>query len=177
MQRSILAFAASAAIACAAETSFLASTPQQAPPAPPRSGAVTKPHPGTPRAGGARRGAAKRKTAAKFSPVQRTLQRDANLAGAVMLRLPAGTNLMDVSAGFTDVGQFVAAVNASRILAIPMREFKRRMAGDGMPLLLAIQDLRPKSNYRSAAKRAEEEAAAMIRPEDAALLTLATRKN
>jgi hypothetical protein len=58
-----------------------------------------------------------------------------------------------------------------------MRDFSRRMVGDGMPLLLAIQDLRPRSNYRLDARRAEEEAAAMLGPEDATTLTLAKRQN
>jgi hypothetical protein len=83
---------------------------------------------------------------------------------------------MEVSAGFEDIGQFVAAVNASRTLGIPMHEFKRRMVGDRMPLLLAIQDLRPKSNYRADAMRAEEEARTLIGSTATPALTLAKGK-
>ncbi len=93
-----------------------------------------------------------------------------------MVRLPAGVDLMEVSAGFQNLGQFVAAVNASRTLGIPMRDLKRRMVADRMPLLLALQDIRPKSNYRAAARRAEEEAAAMMAPGQTPTLTLATGK-
>ena len=108
--------------------------------------------------------------------VQIALQHTPTLASAVMVRLPAGVDLMEVSAGFQDLGQFVAAVNASRTLGIPMRDLKRRMVADRMPLLLALQDIRPKSNYRAAARRAEEEAAAMMAPAQAPTLTLATGK-
>jgi hypothetical protein len=111
----------------------------------------------------------------KLSRVQLRLQRDLALAEAVRLRLPSGSQLMEVSAGFDDVAQFVAAVNASRALNIPMREFRRRMVADRMPLLLAIQDIRPKSNYRAAARTAEAEAAEMIASQPPAL-TLANGK-
>jgi hypothetical protein len=50
------------------------------------------------------------------------------------------------------------------------------MVADRMPLLLALQDIRPKSNYRAAARRAEEEAAAMMAPGQTPTLTLATGK-
>jgi hypothetical protein len=84
---------------------------------------------------------------------------------------------MAASAGFGDVGQFVAAVSASRTLEIPFGELRRRMVGDRMPLLLAIQDMRPRSNYRQAARRAEQEAAAMISAGSPPPLTLAKRKS
>jgi hypothetical protein len=144
----------------------------------PRTSPATRPHQPRQRSAGVTRPASRRKIAKPptMSPVQVALQRAPGLAAAVMVRLPAGADLMEVSAGFQDLGQFVAAVNASRTLGIPMRDLRRRMVADKMPLLLALQDIRPRSNYRAAARRAEDEAAAMMAPTDAPALTLANQK-
>jgi hypothetical protein len=173
VQASRLAFAAAVTIMFATETAF-ATQPTPAA-AGHRNSSAAKPHGQAP---APRQPSTRRKPSPspKLTPVQQTLHRDAALAAAVSDRLPPGTNLMEASAGFKDVGQFVAAVNASRSLGIPMPEFRRRIVADGMPLLLAIQDIRPKSNYRVAARRAEEEAAAMIAPATTPPLTLAKRK-
>jgi hypothetical protein len=169
MQR-FVAFAASAGIVLATETAT-ASALRQAPVAPHVVAGVQ-------RAPGGRSGptATTRRRAAqvrKVSVVQERLQRDVVLADAVRQRLPIGTSVIDVSAGFSDVGQFVAAVNASHSLGIPMAELRRRMAGDGMPLLLALQDIRPGSHYRGDATRAEKEAASMLGPAESSKLALA----
>jgi hypothetical protein len=100
------------------------------------------------------------------SPVQRKLQRNPGLAAKIGGRLPPGTNLMTAASGFRTVGQFVSAVNGSNTTRIPFAELKRRMAYDGMTLSQAIQDLRPKSDYRSQAQRAEIEAAALVGTEE-----------
>jgi hypothetical protein len=173
VQASRLAFAAAVTIVFATETTFAAQLPPEV--AGHRTPSTARPHGQAP---AARQLAARRKAtpSPRLTPVQQTLHHDAALARAVSERLPPGTNLMEVSAGFKDVGQFVAAVNASRSLGIPMPEFRRRMVADGMPLLLAIQDIRPTSNYRVAARRAEEEAAAMIAPATTPPLTLAKGK-
>lgn len=178
MQRALLTFTAVAAIACAPHPSFAVQTGPTHPGRPPVG--LERPASRTPpaqRKAPVRKAPARKAPRPRLSTVQLTLQRDATLAGAVLSRLPTGANLMDVSAGYNDLGQFVAAVNVSRALGIPMHELRRRMVGDGMPLLLAIQDLRPKSNYRSAARRAEEEAATMLSGHSAATLTLANRRN
>lgn len=178
MQRAMLTFTAAAAIACAPHTSFAVQTSTAHPARPPlvheRPATRTPP---AQRKGPVRKAPARQATRPRLSPVQLTLQRDATLAEAVLSRLPSDANLMEVSAGYDDLGEFVAAVTVSRALGIPMRELRRRMVGDGMPLLLAIQDLRPKSNYRSAARRAEEEAATMLSGHSAATLTLANRRH
>jgi hypothetical protein len=121
----------------------------------------------TPRSKTAQNATMSRKSAAKkpsrpLSAVQRGLQRDTVLAAEVGSRLPAGTNLMTVSAGFRSLGQFVSAVNASNSLGIPFAQLKRRMVNDGMPLGSAIQDLRPRSDYRTAARRAEDDAVLLV---------------
>ncbi len=103
---------------------------------------------------------------AALSPVQRKLQRNPGLAAKVSGRLPAGTNLMTAASGFRTVAQFVSAVNGSNTTRIPFAELKRRMAYDGMTLSQAIQDVRPKSDYRSQAERAETEAAALVGTEE-----------
>ncbi len=52
-------------------------------------------------------------TGETLTPVQQKLQRNTNLANKLEGRLPRGTDLMDASEGFRNLGQFVAAVNAS----------------------------------------------------------------
>lgn len=105
----------------------------------------------------------------QLSAVQMKLQQNPSLAGMVSGRLPVGADLMTVSAGFRDLGQFVAAVNASNNLGIPFPQLKRRMVNDGMTLGLAIQDVRPKSQYWSDARRAEDEAARLIQSSERAV--------
>jgi hypothetical protein len=148
MPRSMLAFAISAAIVLTTETSYSA---PQAHPKPTRPAAATV----------ARRPVTK-KPVRPLSAVQQTLRRDPILAARIGGQLPAGTNLMTASAGFRNLGQFVAAVNASNNLAIPFGQLKRRIVNDGMPLGSAIQDVRPTTDYRSAARRAEDEAASLV---------------
>ena len=46
-----------------------------------------------------------------LTPVQQKLQKNTNLANKLQSRLPAGTDLNTASAGFKNLGQFVAAVN------------------------------------------------------------------
>jgi hypothetical protein len=162
----------SGTVADGAQLPAVKTTAQRVPPA-------TAPHPPRQRSATARRSAPHHKNAKPpaLSRVQVALQGAPDLAAAVTVRLPAGVDLMEVAAGFQNLDQFVAAVNASRTLGIPMRDLRRRMVADRMPLLLALQDLRPRSNYRADARRAEDEAAAMIRPTDAPALTLANRKS
>ncbi len=105
----------------------------------------------------------------QLSVVQLRLQQNPALAGTVTGRLPVGADLMTVSSGFRNLGEFVAAVNASNNLGIPFVDLKRRIVNDGMSLGLAIQDVRPKSQYWSEARRAEDEAARLIQASETAL--------
>jgi hypothetical protein len=77
-------------------------------------------------------------------------------------RMPLGTNVIAVARGFRDITQFVAAVNASKNLGIPFHHLKRRIVNDGMSLGLAIQDMLPRGDYRSATRQAEKEAAVIL---------------
>jgi hypothetical protein len=161
MHRSMLAFAISTAVVLTTETSYARNQADRGRKAVPadRGGstsvmratpATRKPAPAT------------RRPAPPPSAVQQALRRDPLLAAMVSGRLPAGTNLMMLAAGFGDVRQFVGAVNAAKNLGIPFHHLKRRMVYDGMSLGLAIQDMLPRSDYRSAARLAENEAAAII---------------
>lgn len=71
---------------------------------------------------------------------------------------------MLASAGFRNLGQFVAAVNVSNNLGIPFSQLKTRMVDQGMSLGQAIQDTRPQtSDTTIVVHRAESDADAMIR--------------
>lgn len=102
-----------------------------------------------------------------LSPVQQKLQRNTNLAAKLQSRLPAGTNLQLASAGFRNLGQFVAAVNVSNNLGIPFAELKTRMVDQGMSLGQAIQDARPATtDTTTVVRRAETDADDLIRSTD-----------
>ncbi len=164
MRRSIRWFAILAMIVLATESSYAAQRGQARGAAPVKPGArpaAVKPAPAkavTKNANAVTRSAP--------SPVQRKLQRNPGLAARIGGRLPPGTNVIAAASGFRTLGQFVSAVNGSNTARIPFAELKRRMAYDGMTLSQAIQDLRPKSDYRYQALHAETEAAALIGTEE-----------
>ena len=105
-----------------------------------------------------------------LSPVQQELQRNTVLSNTLRPRLPEGTDLIAAASGFRRLELFVATVHASGNVAVPFFELKRRIVNDGMTLGQAIQDIRPKSRYWSEARRAEDDAAAMIRTSEAVVL-------
>jgi hypothetical protein len=76
-----------------------------------------------------------------LSPVQQKLKKNTNLAAKLQGRLPAGTDLMKAAAGFRNLGQFVAAVNASYNQKLSFVELKQRMVVEGMSLGQAKKDL------------------------------------
>lgn len=115
-------------------------------------------------------------SAGTLSPVQQKLQRNTNLASKMSGRLPAGSDLMTASSGFRNLGQFVAAVNVSNNLGIPFATLKSRMVDDGMSLGQAIQDLRPRADYLHEVRRAEQDAAVMIGPDDGVVTTAGKAK-
>ena len=77
-----------------------------------------------------------------LSPVQQKLQRNTNLAAKLRSRLPPGTDLMAASAGFRNLGQFVATVNASYNHGLSFVDLKHRVVDQGMSLGQATKDLR-----------------------------------
>jgi hypothetical protein len=101
-------------------------------------------------------------TTTALTPVQQKLQKNTNLAAKLASRLPAGTDLTTASAGFKNLGQFVAAVNVSKNLGIPFADLKTKMVTDGKSLGQAIQVLKPASSATIEAQHAEYDARGMI---------------
>jgi hypothetical protein len=101
-------------------------------------------------------------TTVALTPVQEKLKKNTNLAAKLTSRLPEGTDLMLASAGFRNLGQFVAAVNVSNNLNIPFTQLKTKMVTDGLSLGQAIQVLRPTTSATIESQRAEYDARGMI---------------
>jgi hypothetical protein len=84
------------------------------------------------------------------------------LAGEVHSMLPSGTSLSSAAAGFSNEGQFLAALHASQNLGIPFDQLKAKMTGSSdMSLGAAIHASRPGMSEHDAkeeAKKAEREA-------------------
>ena len=81
------------------------------------------------------------------------------LAAKLQPLLPPATNLQTASAGFKNLGQFVAAVHVSHNLAIPFDQLKLRLTGpEPVSLGKAIQELKPGVNAAAEVKRAEAQA-------------------
>jgi hypothetical protein len=98
-----------------------------------------------------------------LTPVQQKLQKNTNLAAKLTSRLPAGTDLMAASAGFRNLGQFVAAVNVSNNLGLSFTQLKAKIVTGEMSLGQAIQAVRPlTASATIEAQRAEYDARGMI---------------
>ena len=98
-----------------------------------------------------------------LTPVQQKLKENTNLAAKVESRLPKGTDLMAASAGFKNLGQFVAAVNVSNNLGVSFEDLKTKMVTNNMSLGQAIQAVRPlTASPTIEAQRAEYDARGMI---------------
>jgi hypothetical protein len=92
------------------------------------------------------------------------LSRNTQLASKLQALLPPGTDLQQAAQGFKNLGQFVAAVHASKDLGIPFDQLKAKMTGPGAENLgKAIRDLDPGANAKAAAKQAEQEAKSDIK--------------
>ena len=102
-----------------------------------------------------------------LTPVQQKLQKNTNLADKLSGRVPSGTDLMLASDGFRNLGQFVAAVNVSNNLGIPFADLKARMVNDGLSLGQAIKAERSDVDFVRESRRAENDAAFLIRTTEA----------
>lgn len=90
--------------------------------------------------------------------------RNTNLAARLQGILPAGTDVQKASAGFKNLGQFVAAAHVSHNLDIPFDTLKgKMMSGDGMSLGRAIQELKPAADAKTEERNAERAADAAIK--------------
>ena len=92
------------------------------------------------------------------------LAHNTNLSSRLQALFPAGTDLQKESAGFRNLGQFVAAAHVSHNLDIPWTDMKAKMTGDH-PVRLgqAITDLKPQADAKTEAAKATKEADADIK--------------
>jgi hypothetical protein len=89
------------------------------------------------------------------------------LSAKLSALLPPGTNLTTASAGFKNLGQFVAAVHVSKNLGIPFDQLKATMTGPPpVSLGKAITTLAPTANAKMALKTAEKQAKADLHSTD-----------
>jgi hypothetical protein len=95
------------------------------------------------------------------------LARNPQLSAKLSALLPPGTDLATASAGFKNLGQFVAAVHVSKNLGIPFDQLKAKMTGPP-PLSLgkAITALDPSANAKASVKQAEQQAKADLHTGD-----------
>ncbi len=87
------------------------------------------------------------------------LARNTQLSSKMQGLLPSGTNLQQASAGFKNMGQFVAAAHVSHNLNIPFDQLKTKMTCDhSVSLGKAIHELKPDVDAKAEAKKAEHQA-------------------
>lgn len=85
------------------------------------------------------------------------LQQNTKLSAHLAKLLPAGTDLQAAAAGFTNLGQFVAAVHVSNNLGIPFSALKTRIAA-GDSLGEAIKALKPAADSQAEVRRGQAQA-------------------
>jgi hypothetical protein len=103
-------------------------------------------------------------TLTKLNPIARKISSHPQLAAQVAALLPAGLTLNQASKGFKNQGQFLAALHASKDLNIPFAQLKAEMTGkDHDSLGVAIHELKPGINAKTAAKTADQEADADVK--------------
>jgi hypothetical protein len=74
---------------------------------------------------------------------------------------PQGTDLGAQASGFKNLGQFVAAVHASKNLEVPFDQLRTKIVTGGDSLRDAIHELKPElteSALKNETKKAEEQA-------------------
>jgi hypothetical protein len=102
-------------------------------------------------------------TATPLTTVQEQLKQNANLTAKLASRLPAGTDVVKAAEGFGNLGQFVAAVNASNNLQLSFTDLKAKLVDGKMSLSQAIQAARPlTASPTIEAQHAEYDARGMI---------------
>lgn len=82
------------------------------------------------------------------------IAKNPHLAAKLQTLLP-GANLESASAGFRNLGEFVAAAHVSHNLNIPFDQLKDRITGtNAVSLGRAIHELKPEANANAEAKKA-----------------------
>ena len=93
---------------------------------------------------------------------QDLLQQNSKLSENLSKLLPAGTDVQAAASGFSNLGEFVAAVHVSNNLGIPFADLKTKMlAGDSLGS--AIQALKPEADGQIEARRARARADELTR--------------
>lgn len=96
--------------------------------------------------------------------IARRISSSQQLSSTVQALLPSGMTLSQAAQGFTSERQFLSALHASKDLNIPFVQIKAEMTGrDHDTLTRTIQELKPTANATTAAKTAQNEAAADIK--------------
>ncbi len=98
-------------------------------------------------------------TSTTTSPIAARIESHPQLAAKLTPLLPKGMTLETAAAGFKNQGQFIAALHVSQNLGIPFASLKSEMTGPNPKSLgQAIHDLRPTTDAKAAAKKAEKQA-------------------
>jgi hypothetical protein len=96
--------------------------------------------------------------------VEQQVTNNPHLTTTLQTLLP-GADLKTASAGFKNLGEFVAAAHVSHNLDIPFDQLKAKMTGaNGESLGQAIHELKPTVNADAEARKASKEADADIKP-------------
>ena len=105
------------------------------------------------------------KSPASGQSIARRISSSSQLNAKVQALLPSGTTLSQAAKGFTSESQFLAALHAAKDLNVPFAQIKAEMTGsDHDSLTRAIQELKPTANATTAARTAQGEAAADMKP-------------
>jgi hypothetical protein len=73
--------------------------------------------------------------------------------------LPGGLSVEQAATGFSNQGQFIAAVHVSHNLGISFSDVKTKVLSDGGSLGSAIKALKPSADAKAEVKRANQQAA------------------
>ena len=73
--------------------------------------------------------------------------------------LPGGLSVEQAATGFSNQGQFIAAVHVSDNLGIPFNDLKTKVLSDGGSLGSAIHSLKPSADAKAEVERANQQAA------------------
>ncbi len=123
----------------------------------PPSGAMGNPHSSASSSTHGNSGASSSASGAK-TPSE-LLSRNTKLSSKLANLLPTGTDLTKAAQGFTNLGQFVAAVHVAHNLGIPFDQLKAEMMGPPKESLgQAIHALKPAANSKAETKKGEKQA-------------------
>ncbi len=87
------------------------------------------------------------------------LTKSPKLASNLDKLLPNGMTAQQACSGFKNLGQCVAAIHVSHNLDIPFADLKAKMTGDhSLSLGKTIHELKPTTNAKAEAKKANKEA-------------------